>query len=133
VRSPSGFLERAVTVVRAPTGLAPGGRRLWRDVVAAYTLREDERIALSAACRTLDELGRLEAALRSAPTVIPGSKGQDRPNPLFAEVRAHRLTLRQLLIGVGMVDSEVSGFEGAARSAAGRKLARERWSRHGAA
>jgi hypothetical protein len=114
-------------------GLGAGGRRLWRDVTDAYTLREDERQALAAAARTLDELARLEAALKDAPVVVRGSAGQERPNPLFAEARAHRLALRTLLGAVGLVDGEADRHVGAARSTAGRTLARQRWGQRGAA
>lgn len=106
--------------------------RLWEAVLSTYTLREDERQALAAACRTLDELGRLEEALKDAPVVVLGSKGQERPNALFAEVRSHRLALRGLLAAVGLTDGEADRHAGAARSMAGRQLARQRWS-HGAA
>jgi hypothetical protein len=44
---------------------------------------------------------------------------------LIAEVRAHRLALRQLLgaIGINEADAESGGDHGQARSHAGRKLA----------
>lgn len=118
---------------RAPAGLGAPGRTLWRAVTDGYTLREDERQALVAACRTLDELARLEAALKDAPVVVAGSKGQERPNPLFAEVRSHRLALKALLASVGLTDAEADRHAGAARSSAGRKLARQRWDHRGAA
>lgn len=118
---------------RAPTGLQAAGKALWRVVQTGYTLREDERQALVGACRTLDELGRLEKALKTAPVVVLGSTGQERPNPLFAEVRAHRLALKGLLLAVGLTDAEADRHAGAARSSAGRKLARQRWDQRGAA
>lgn len=118
----------------APTGLKAAGTRLWRDVQAGYELRLDEERLLDAACRTLDELDALESALREAPdALVDGSKGQPRPHPLFAEVRAHRLVLRQLLTGIGLEEGEADQRVGAARSHAGRQLARKRWERRGAA
>lgn len=121
-----------VTAKRAPVKLKAAGRTLWRSVSDSYELREDERQALEAACRTLDELRRLEEALADAPVVVKGSKGQTRTNPLFAEVRAHRLTLRQLLRSIGLVDEE-GGGAGYTRSSAGSALARQRWGQSGAA
>lgn len=118
---------------KAPVGLGTHGRALWRAVTDGYTLREDERQALVAAAQTLDELARIEAALKDAPVVVEGSKGQERPNPLFAEVRAHRLVLKGLLLAVGLTDAEADRHAGAARSSAGRKLARQRWDHRGAA
>lgn len=114
-----------------PAGLNAGGRSLWFDVTAAYELRPDERRLLEAAARTLDETAKLERALKRAPATVPGSKGQDRPNPLYAEVRSHRIALKQLLVAVGLEEDDASA--GAERSHAGRKLARQRWSSRGAA
>ncbi len=116
---------------RAPERLDSAGRSLWSDVTAAYELRPDEERILAAACRTLDETGRLERALKRAKPTVAGSKGQDRPNPLYGEVRAHRLALKGLLIAVGLEEDDASA--GAERSHAGRKLARQRWSGRGAA
>lgn len=114
-----------------PTSLNAAGRGLWDDVQSGYVLRPDEERLLAAACRTLDEVARLERALRGAPAVVPGSTGQDRANPLYGEVRAHRLALKQLLVAVGLDEEDVSA--GASRSHAGRRLARQRWSGRGAA
>ncbi len=118
---------------KAPAGLGTAGAKLWREVTAAYELRPDEDRLLVAACRTLGELDKLERALAKAPAVIPGSKGQTRANPLFAEVRAHRLAFRQLIAGAGL-DEFAGDQSGASRSHAGRQLAKKRWEkRRGAA
>ncbi len=118
-----------------PSDLGTAGQELWGAVWAEWDLRSDEDRLLLAACRTVDELGRMEATLADADLVVEGSKGQVRPHPLIAEVRQHRLALRQLLRSLGIEDAE--GAEGsdaaAARSTAGRKLARQRWDRRGAA
>lgn len=118
---------------RAPSRLGAAGRKLWQTITEGYDLREDERQALLAACRTVDELERLQAALKHVPAVVEGSKGQTRPHPLYAEVRAHRLALRQLLAAVGLQDPDAGVDLGAVRSNAGRQLARRRWERRGAA
>lgn len=112
---------------RAPSGLGKAGRALWRKVVAVYDVEVDEAEALTAACRCVDDLARLESALADAPTVVEGSTGQPRPHPLFAEVRAHRLALAKLLAGAGLAAADDEVNPATARSAAGRALVRHRW------
>jgi hypothetical protein len=107
-----------------PEGLGDAGAALWRDVRRDYVLRADEEVLLVSACRTLDELGRLEQKLATTSLTVAGSKGQVRPHPLLAETRAHRLALRQLLGAIGIDEADAEhGDHGQARSAAGRKLA----------
>jgi hypothetical protein len=48
-----------------------------------------ELCVLAEACRTKDELDRLEAAVRALPSLLAtGSQGQEKAHPLLAEVRA---------------------------------------------
>ena len=101
-----------MSVRRAPAGLSTPGRNLWRDVTGRYELNPNEDRMLLAACRTADELERLEKALADAPATVAGSKGQIRPHPLFAEVRAHRLTFKQLLAAVGIEEGESGRLTG---------------------
>jgi Phage terminase, small subunit len=61
---------------------------------------------LEAACRTLDDLSRLETALAAAPAVISGSRGNEMPNPLFAQIRSHRLALGRLLTALGLESAQ---------------------------
>jgi pyruvate/2-oxoglutarate dehydrogenase complex dihydrolipoamide acyltransferase (E2) component len=116
----------------APAGLGEAGRAFWLAVRREWKLRADEDVLLLAACRTLDELAPLERALADASPVVAGSRGQVRPHPLIAEVRAHRLALRQLLAALGLAEADASSGDAAvraasARSSAGRQLARHRW------
>jgi pyruvate/2-oxoglutarate dehydrogenase complex dihydrolipoamide acyltransferase (E2) component len=115
---------RAVAPPDPPDDLAAAGSDLWRAVMAEWTLRPDQDRLLAAACRTADEIDRMETALADADPVVTGSKGQVRPHPLIGEVRQHRLALKQLLHGLGIEDAD----EGDG-STAGRKLARARWDR----
>jgi hypothetical protein len=111
-----------MTEPRPPSGLLPRGpgRRLWRDVLSAHDGGPDELLVLEAACRLADELSRLEAELAVSPVLVEGSKGQSKPNPLFAEARNHRLALSRLLNSLGL--HEVPN-DARAKSAAGRKMA----------
>ena len=125
---------RALAPPDPPDGIGEAGAALWRAVRADYDLRADEEAILASACRTLDEIGRLEAKLGSVSLTVSGSRGQVRPHPLLSEVRAHRLAFKQLLAAIGIDEANAAGGgggEGAARSHAGRQLARQRWSRRG--
>lgn len=110
----------------APRGLATAGKKLWRRAAGAYELREDEAEALAAACRTLDELVRLEAELADAAVVVEGSKGQPVPNPLFAAVREHRRALTALLAAAGLAAAESAPLTG---TQAARAMAHQRWNK----
>jgi phage terminase small subunit len=91
-----------------PRGLDSKGLALWRAVVAENDLRPDELTVLGAACRTADELVRLEAELSGAELLVEGSAGQLRAHPLIAEVRAHRKLLGSLLRQLGLVEEDVT-------------------------
>jgi hypothetical protein len=52
----------------------------------------DEQLA-----NTLSEIRRMESALEAGELIVAGSKGQDVPNRLLAELRQHRLVLVRLI------------------------------------
>jgi pyruvate/2-oxoglutarate dehydrogenase complex dihydrolipoamide acyltransferase (E2) component len=107
-----------------PEGLGEAGARLWRSVRRDYKLRTDEEELLVSACRTLDELGRLEEKLGKVSLTVNGSRGNVRAHPLIGEVRAHRLALQKLLGSIGISEAHAEAdAHGEARSSAGRKLA----------
>jgi len=118
-----------VTAPRPPAGLGPAGRRLWRDVATAYQLDRGEVVLLVAACRTVDELTRVEGALAAAAIVVEGSRGQPTTNRLLAEARAHRRTLERLVQALSLPrpGEEV----GRVRSPQAAASARTRWRREG--
>jgi hypothetical protein len=101
-----------------PKGLALAGQRLWRDVTSAYEQTVAERVALTSACRTLDELVALETVVDDVSPLVTGSTGQQRIHPVYAEVRAHRAALAKHLADAGL--SAAHGT--ASASAAGRQL-----------
>jgi len=109
-----------------PPALGPEGRALWLAVLGAFELRDDELPVLEAAARLTDDLGRLTDALAAGPVEVEGSTGRQKANPLFAEVRLHRLALARLLQQLGLGEAEL---DGSARSHAARRLARMRWGR----
>ena len=112
-----------------PSGLRAPARRLWAAVVDKYVLTPAELAMLSEACRTFDELDRLERAVRVLPSLTTiGSAGQVKAHPLLGEVRAHRQLLERLAGGLNLpdVDQEV-GLRAGSRHA--RTAARARWQR----
>jgi len=112
-----------------PSGLRAPARRLWAAVVDKYVLTPAELVMLSEACRTSDELDRLERAVRALPELTTtGSAGQVKAHPLLGEVRAHRQLLERLAGALNLpdVDQEV-GLRAGSRHA--RTAARARWQR----
>jgi phage terminase small subunit len=76
--------------------LAAAGKRLWSDVLGAYELTPGEREVLVALCHAVDQLGRLNAEMATAPLMIKGSRGQQVPNPLLAQIRASAKSVESL-------------------------------------
>jgi hypothetical protein len=112
---------------KAPTGLRAPGKRLWVAVVNKYVLTAAEVEMLGQACRTTDELDRLERAVRTLPELTTtGSTGQLKPHPLLEEVRRHRTLLERLTTALALPDEDQDvGLRGASRHA--QKAARARW------
>lgn len=69
------------------------GDALWGDVTAALDLDAHERAILAEACRTLDRLHLLDAAIRRAPLV----DADGRPTPLLAAAQAAQITFVRLI------------------------------------
>jgi hypothetical protein len=115
--------------VKPPPGLKAPGRKLWAAVTGPYVLTPAELEMLGQACRTSDELDRLERAVRElSDLVTTGSTGQLKPHPLLAEVRAHRLLLERLTTALNLPeDTEEVGTRASSRHA--RKAAEGRWRR----
>jgi phage terminase small subunit len=111
---------------RCPDHLEKAGRRLWKAVLTTFELRPDELLLLEAGCRLADQVAALEWGLADAPLMVEGSKGQERPHPLYAEIRAHRLAVARIMAQLGLADAVDA--DGATRSSAGRRMARARWS-----
>lgn len=65
-------------ILRTPAGLGRRGRALWKDTTSSFELSESERNLLLEACRTLDDVEGLQAALQDAPPTTTGSRGQSR-------------------------------------------------------
>jgi hypothetical protein len=123
LRSPAG----ARRVSLSPSGLKTSGKRLWAAVAESFVLNPSETALLEQACRTSDELDRLERAVRALPSlVVEGSTGQPRSHPLLEEVRRHRVLLERLTASLALPDAEEeSGLKPSQKHA--QKAAQGRW------
>lgn len=97
-------------------------------MLATYRLRPDEVLLLEKACRTADDVARLEAALEGEPLTVSGSTGQPRAHPLLIELRGMRTLLAQLLRQLHLPEGE-----SLTASEQARKAALVRWDRSGPA
>ena len=112
---------------KTPAGLRAAGKRLWAAVAESFVLNPGELAVLEQACRTADELDRLDKAVRALPDlVVSGSMGQPRMHPLLNEARAHRLLLERLVGALALPDEdEESGLRPGQRHA--QRAAQGRW------
>jgi hypothetical protein len=116
--------------LKPPAGLRASGRRLWVSVADLYVLTAAEVEMLGQACRTADELDRMERAVRALPDLTTtGSTGQIKPHPLLAEVRAHRLLLERLMTALCLPDEDQEvGLRPGQRH--GQRAINARWKGH---
>ena len=124
--------ERSRPSAPCPSGLKTPGRRFWRQVVAAYLFRPDELILLETACKTLDVIAEIDAAMVGEPLTVRGSMGQLREHPLLSEARQQRGVLARMLAQLKLPDTDAgyAAIRAGARSVQARSAARSRWSQH---
>lgn len=112
--------------ISPPADLREPGLAMWAEVTRDFDLGPDEVTALREACRTVDELADLRAALRGQPMTVAGSTGQQVAHPLLAEVRRHREILAKLLERLNLpAGDEDAGSTPAQRRA--QRAAQQRW------
>ena len=107
--------------------LGKQGTALHAAVTAKYELNPDELELVAMAARSADDLAKLEAELVNAPVMVPGSMGQERVNPLFAEVRATRALIGQLLGRLKLPDEDAGAARSESNTNRARKAAGTRW------
>ena len=78
---------------RAPIGLGPGGRKLWGNMHDTFSFEgEPQKLAvLERACRTIDRIDQLDAAMMDQPLLVKGSRTQNTPDPKAEDVCAEPL------------------------------------------
>jgi hypothetical protein len=87
------------------------GEALWRSYVDVYELDVRELADLEQACRTKDELARIDALIAVGAQPLIRARGSMhqwtvRPNPLYEEARQHRLLLSKLLAGIALPEAK---------------------------
>ncbi|MEU4287805.1 P27 family phage terminase small subunit [Kribbella sp. NPDC026596] len=120
------------TKPKAPAGLGARGRAFWRDVLAVWEVNRDELELLAEACRCLDQLDDLRAAISRDGVTVLGSLGQTRVHPAVSQVNATRGVLAKLIAQMGLPDPEGNAVP-SPRSAQAQRAAESRWSRRGQA
>jgi len=116
--------------MRPPSGLKAPGRKLWLSVADRYVLTAAEVEMLGQACRTADELDRLERAVRQlSELTVRGSTGQPKAHPLLEEVRRHRVLLERLTGALCLPDEDQEvGLRPGQKH--GRRAIQARWKGH---
>ncbi len=76
-------------------GLQKGGRALWRAMWSVFDFRAEPNLLaiLEQACRTRDEIDRLEVEMDDQPYTVLGSARQVQVHPLVSEARFQRKAL----------------------------------------
>jgi hypothetical protein len=101
------------------------GEEFRKTIAEALVLSDSDPVwlgLLDETVRALDLLERLEENVREEPLLVPGSTGQQRANPLLAEVRQQRLAVARLFAQLGVGEEETQSQRQA-------RYARRRWTR----
>lgn len=115
-----------------PVVLSTRGRKLWRDLHAVFEFDAHETAVVIEACRLLDTIDSLQAAITTDGVMLTGSQGQLVVNGAVAELRQQQLALTRLLTALNL-DAATAGGNGVAMqreiSSKAKKAADARWSR----
>lgn len=122
--------------MKAPSGLGAAGKALWKSITTGldaddFELDEREVEILKLAARQADDLTRLDAEVKRAGTMVPGSADQPVLNPALVEARQGRLALNRLLGQLGLPDA--AGVPATASGRRAKHAADRRWNRGAAA
>lgn len=89
-----------------PAGLSPRAEAFWNKITEDFTLTLDTVEILHEACATISTIDRLAEVLDSDGLMATGSKGQIKPHPALAEIRAQRGSLQRLLKALEVPDDD---------------------------
>lgn len=101
-----------------PTGLLERGAAFWSSTVADFDLSAGEVSLLLEACRTMDNLDALDAAIRERGAFLVGSQGQPVINSGLTEARGQRAVLHRLLSALNLPDDDGAPIPTAGRTSA---------------
>ena len=108
-----------------PQSLDQAGKTLWRSVTGAYELNPAEVELLRQACRVVDNIARIDAALADSEVIVEGYNGQPRAHPLLQASADQRRVLDGLIRSMCLpMPTET---EGRRRSPAAVANAQARW------
>lgn len=112
-----------------PAGLGPRGAAFWREIAGDETIEATvaERELLAEACRLLDVLDGLQAAVQEHGTMVRGHAGQPRLNPAIGELRQYGLALAKILAILEIPDADGEPVVESFEVQRARKAANVRW------
>ena len=117
------------TIPRPPKGMTGRASRLWRALHEVLEFDPHETQLLIEACRALQRIDELEAAVAEHGVMVPGSTGQLVVNPAVAEQRQQQATLARLVTLLGIDLDPSSAPTVAVISQQARRAAEARWAR----
>lgn len=91
-----------------PEGLGERGSSFWRELFADIDWDMKETVLLAEACRTLDQIDALAAAIDTDGLTVSGSMGQTVIHPAVAELRQHQAAFARLISAVNFPDDEAN-------------------------
>lgn len=95
------------TNTRAPAGLTPLSRALWRKVLGLYRLETPDLRLLELACRQLDRAQEAEATLAEEGLFVQDRFGQTKAHPALEAERQASLTFARLCRELGLGADEI--------------------------
>jgi hypothetical protein len=108
-----------------PDGLGKAGAEVWEAMTDQFQFHQGELQILRQACAAIHEVDLLEASIAEVGAMIPGSRGQMRLHPAFAQLATHRATIDRLMQSLALpTDGEQVGKR---RSPQAKQAANVRW------
>lgn len=117
-----------------PTNLGPAGAQLWDSMTAEFDFSgEPGKVAiLERACRTADQIAKLEEATLDTPMTAKGSMGQLVIHPFIQEIRQQTTALNALIKSLGLPETdEEAAARAEQRHRQATRAAQARWNRGG--